>query len=154
MPENQYFRQPDTQNTLVDVLFVWSKMNADIGYRQGMHEILALVLWVVEMDAVQPGQARKETKSTKIMKICFDSNFITHDTFTLFSLIMQNAKPFYEVSSHGFRNAPKGPNSVPPLEPPMAVRSNRIISEILAQADPLLAAHLQEIDIMAQVFLM
>ena len=35
IPENLYFRQPSTQNALLDMLFVWSKLNPDVGYRQG-----------------------------------------------------------------------------------------------------------------------
>lgn len=154
MPDNQYFRQPDTQNTLVDVLFVWSKLNDDIGYRQGMHEILALVLWVVERDAIQLGRPRKETKFTKIMQSCLDPGFIAHDAFALFSLIMQNAKSAYELGKADLRNASKKPTSDSLPEPPMVVRSKRILSEYLAQADPSLAAHLQEIDIVPQIFLM
>jgi len=155
MPENQYFRQPDTQNIMVDILFVWSKLNSDIGYRQGMHEILALVLWVVDRDAVHTGQSRKETKSTKILKICLDPNYITHDTFTLFSLIMHNAKSSYKVSNQGSPQRPsKKPNINLPMESPMVVRSKRIVSEFLREADPRLAMHLQEIDIVPQVFLM
>jgi TBC1 domain family protein 5 len=154
MPENQYFRQPDTQNIMVDILFVWSKLNSDVGYRQGMHELLALVLWVVERDAVQPGQTRKETKSTKILKVCFDSNYVTHDTFTLFSLIMHNAKYSYEVSNQGIHNPSRKPNVNLPSEPPMVVRSKRIMSEYLGEADPRLAMHLHELDIVPQVFIM
>ena len=52
MPESVYFRQPATQNMMLDVLFVWCKMHPTVGYRQGMHEILAPLLWVIERDAV------------------------------------------------------------------------------------------------------
>lgn len=47
MPEEPYFRQQETQRILLDVLFVFCKINQDIGYRQGMHEVLAPVLWAV-----------------------------------------------------------------------------------------------------------
>jgi len=35
---------------MADILFIWTKENADISYRQGMHELLALVIFVVEQD--------------------------------------------------------------------------------------------------------
>lgn len=154
MPENQYFRQPSTQDTLVDILFVWSKLNADIGYRQGMHEVLALVLWVVERDAVQSSQTRHGYQSRYLLEICLDSKFVTHDSFTLFSLVMQNAKASYELGIQNNRHASQRSSMNPPMEAPMVVRSKRVISELLAQADPALAAHLKDIDIVPQVFLM
>lgn len=52
MPENLYFREPKTQAMLLDILFIFCKLNRDVGYRQGMHELLAPVLWVVERDAI------------------------------------------------------------------------------------------------------
>ena len=52
MPEEPFFREPDVQCFMTDILFIYCKINADIGYRQGMHEILAPILWVVEQDAV------------------------------------------------------------------------------------------------------
>ena len=49
-PETEFFRDPATQKMLTDILFVWSKENKDLSYRQGMHELLALILFVVNAD--------------------------------------------------------------------------------------------------------
>ena len=40
---------------LLDLLFILSRENEQISYRQGLHEIAALILWVVNQDkVVQP----------------------------------------------------------------------------------------------------
>ena len=98
MPDNTYFRQPTTQNMLLDILFIFCKLNPDVGYRQGMHEVLAPVLWVVERDAVSHADDSHEAiaQDDILLRAMFDAKFIEHDTFTLFGLIMQNAKTFYE----------------------------------------------------------
>ncbi len=154
MPENLYFRQPSTQTLLLDILFIWSRLNPDIGYRQGMHEVLAPILWVVERDAIdltRPGKDGEQHIESAIAEL-FDSRFVGHDTFTLFGLVMQNAKSSYELGSQD-----QSARSLPPTintEAPMVTRSKRVVDDYLMRVDPALAAHLHDIEIIPQVFMM
>lgn len=143
MPDNVYFRQPATQNMMLDTLFVWCKMHPNVGYRQGMHEILAPILWVIERDAVDFAGADTNT-ADHVMVDMLDSNYMEHDTFTLFSLIMQTAMSFY---------APADPDSAS-KETPMLVRCARIFERYLPKADPELASHLVKLEIVPQIFLL
>lgn len=155
MPDNVYFRQPSTQNILLDVLFVFAKLNPDVGYRQGMHELLAPILWVVERDAVDTdrySQMAKEPGDEVLLEI-FDSRYIEHDAFTLFGLVMQNAKSFYEPGAQP-RVGAKASLMAPHAESPMLVRCKRIFEGYLPMVDPALAAHLTVIGILPQLFLM
>ncbi|KAJ9637267.1 hypothetical protein H2199_007554 [Coniosporium tulheliwenetii] len=151
MPDNTYFRQPTTQNMLLDILFIFCKLNPDVGYRQGMHEVLAPVLWVVERDAVSSTD-KSQTEGNKdelLLRAMFDGSYIEHDTFTLFGLIMQNAKAFYEPGSTA-RTAKIAPST----ESPMLMRCRRIFDQLLPAVDPGLADHLKEVDVVPQIFLM
>lgn len=141
MPDNVYFRQPATQNMMLDILFVWCKMHPTIGYRQGMHEVLAPLLWVVERDAVDVN-AKGSVDQTLVNIL--DSSYIEHDTHTLFAIIMQTAKYFF---------APADANSTS-METPMLGRSSRIFDTYLPKADPELHAHLTKLDIVPQIFLL
>ncbi|KAF2857913.1 RabGAP/TBC, partial [Piedraia hortae CBS 480.64] len=142
MPENLYFRQPETQQMLTEILFVFAKLNPDVSYRQGMHELLAPVLWVVERDAIDLGLSSKLLGEDAVIKAMFDADYIEHDSFALFSQLMHSAKNFYEqTTSSGNEN-------------PMVIRSKRIVFTFLPQIDPELAFHLKKIDIAPQVFLM
>jgi TBC1 domain family protein 5 len=143
MPDNTYFRQPATQNMMLDILFVWCKMHPDIGYRQGMHEVLAPILWVVERDAVDTDRTENREVDHTLAEV-MDSNYIEHDTSTLFSLVMNTAMTFY---------APADPGSVT-KETPMLIRSARIFERYLPKADPDLAAHLVKLEIVPQIFLL
>lgn len=154
MPDNVYFRQPSTQNMMLDILFIFCKLNPDIGYRQGMHEVLAPILWVVERDAVDSKSVQKERSigtPGELVQDMFDDRFIEHDASTLFGLVMQNAKSYY-APADGLRN-PSQPASSQ-NDSPMLVRSKRIFEEYLPKADPGLASHLVKIDIVPQIFLM
>lgn len=142
MPDNVYFRQPATQNMMLDILFIWCKMHPDIGYRQGMHEILAPLLWVVERDAIEVTGAKSPVDPT--LKDMLDSRYIEHDTYTLFSIIMHTAKSFY---------APAQPGSSS-KDTPMLARSSRIFETNLPRADPELYAHLTKLEIVPQIFLL
>ncbi len=151
MPDNLYFREPSTQAMLLDILFIFCKLNRDVGYRQGMHEVLAPILWVVSADAIDPatlGDLDKLTDLGDLISLSFDSNFVEHDSFTLFCIIMQTVKSFYEVG----RSSPTM-SATPSGSSPIVERSKRIHEELLRQADLELAEHLSAIEVLPQVFL-
>jgi hypothetical protein len=52
-PDMSEFRDKNTQETLTTILVIWCKLNPDISYRQGMHELLAVIYLVVSTDSVQ-----------------------------------------------------------------------------------------------------
>ncbi|KAF2157012.1 RabGAP/TBC [Myriangium duriaei CBS 260.36] len=152
MPENTFFRQQQTHAMMLDILFIFCKLNPDVSYRQGMHEILAPILWVVQCDAVQNG-TNTAAEDFMVFQLC-DSRFIEHDAFTLFSLVMQNAKTFYEQKAHRRRTSLSSRPSSGKLENPILTIINRIFDEYLPRLDPELATHLKAIDLVPQVFLM
>lgn len=127
-----------------------------MGYRQGMHELLAPVVWVVERDALNTKSwKRKDMQDLGQDKMLFDvldERYIEHDAFTLFGLIMQNAKAFYEPGA--VQPARPGKSDVSEGEAPILVRIKRIYNRYLPEVDPELSSHLVELDIVPQVFLM
>lgn len=144
---------------LLDILFIYCKLNQDVGYRQGMHELLAPVLWVIERDAVQRKTSDNSIGSPDsegLMRFTLDSVHIEHDAFTIFSVIMQTAKSFYELGGQGPRAtaALSGRTTAPHNRSPIVLRSQRIHEDLLAKADPQLADWLKEIEVLPQVFLM
>ncbi len=159
MPENLYFRQPETQKMMLDVLFIFCKLNQDVGYRQGMHELLAPVLWVVERDAIEPGShddSHDRIKEGELLLNVLDLDYIEHDSFTLFSLIMQTAKSFYELGEQKDDSITISKEHPPTSQSrsPIVERSRLIHEEHLARADSELADRLKEIDVLPQIFLM
>lgn len=154
MPENLYFREAKTQSMLLDSLFIYCKLNPDVGYKQGMHEILAPVVWVISRDAVQlspteDGSGTIEDNDQLILSMLSEKH-IEHDAFTLFGILMQTAKSFYEVSPI----IPPKPGNLASGVSTIVDRSRRIHEELLHKVDPELALHLTEIDILPQIFVM
>lgn len=147
MQDNHYFRDPQTKRRLLDILFIYAKLNPDVGYRQGMHEILAPVMWVVESDAVGVQSETEPWGEDETILTTLDSRFIEHDSFTLFAAIMQNVKVLYEHGD-GDNGKPADAN----YESPIVARSRRIHEVMLFRVDYELAEHLATIDILPQIF--
>jgi len=153
MPEEPFFRQPNTQRIMLDVLFVFCKINQDVGYRQGMHELLAPILWVIDSDAIDPSSTNDTSSTDVVMQQTLDAKFIEHDAFTLFSSLMRSAKSFYELGEPNWISSatPGGPENGASA---IVSRSKRIHEVYLARLDPELATHLTEIEVLPQIFLL
>lgn len=134
---------------LHDILFVYCKLNRDIGYRQGMHEVLAPIIWVVSRDAVDPASLGGNLSDHEREIVSYmNQGYVEHDAFTLFGAIMQTVKSFYEMGSNNEPTTSGLLNNSPIVE-----RSKRIHENYLHHADPELAEHLTAIEILPQIFL-
>lgn len=133
---------------MVDVLFIYVKLNPDLGYRQGMHELLAPILWVVDRDAIDPRSVEKGSLSQEddFMRQLLDATYVEHDSFTLFCAVMQTARAYYE---HGEQRSSSGTMDVIPI----VNRCQYIHQELLLTTDLELADHLHAVEILPQIFL-
>lgn len=135
---------------MTDILFIYSKLNPDVGYRQGMHELLAPLLWVLDRDSVQyPSKnplGSASNKDENLMLDLLDHRFVEHDSFTLFLCVMQTARIFYE---HGETKLGNGQVDVIPI----VNRCQYLHQEALMIIDHELAEHLQAVDVLPQIFL-
>lgn len=134
---------------MLDILFIYSKLNPDLGYRQGMHELLAPILWVVDHDAIDTTSLESSSSAAEdnsLMLQCLDGAYIEHDSFMLFCCVMQTARIYYEYSDQRSENG-----SVEVI--PIVSRCQHIHEDLLAVADQRLAEHLQAIEVLPQIFL-
>ena len=134
---------------MVDILFIYCKLNPDLGYRQGMHELLAPILWVVDRDAVDTDSAEQATSSEKddrLMPQLLDSSYVEHDSFSLFCSVMQTARVYYE---HTEQQSGGGRTGTIPI----VSRCQHVHNDLLMEVDPELAQHLQVLEILPQIFL-
>lgn len=75
---------------LADVLFVYTKAHTQVSYRQGMHELLAPVLWALDYDSLEEGQGDPE------MQEFLAREYVPADAWAVFSRIMAGASAWYE----------------------------------------------------------
>lgn len=149
LQEHEFFQDDTVKRKMLDILFIYSKLTPDLGYRQGMHELLAPILWVVDQDAVEPGSLERsnpEGEDDELMLHCLDAAYVEHDSFMLFCSVMQTARIYYE---YGEQRSASGQAEVIPI----INRSQVVQDDLLAVVDRELAEHLQAIEILPQIYL-
>jgi len=158
MPEEPFFRQPVTQRLMLDILFIFCKLNQDVGYRQGMHEILAPILWVIDHDAIDYGTNGDVTQleTDRLLQQTLDPAYIEHDAFTILSLIMRTGKAFYELGEPDKRSSTisSGLGTTQHGSATIIERSKRIHEVYLSRLDPGLSRHITDIEVLPQIFVM
>ncbi|KAJ9479036.1 Adenylyltransferase and sulfurtransferase UBA4 [Pseudozyma hubeiensis] len=146
-PDLELFRQTRVQQSLTNILFLWCLENEDVGYRQGMHE-LAAVLWKVRAEgavdftsrpAVSSSQASAQNTVESAFEHALARVFVEHDVYTLFRALMRSAKAWYVWRDVSHR----------PL--PIVAKCEHVL-ELLRHIDPALAQHLGSLGIEPQIF--
>ncbi|KAK0711117.1 rab-GTPase-TBC domain-containing protein [Lasiosphaeris hirsuta] len=146
LPDEPFYHQEAIQTMILDILFLYCKLNPSVGgYRQGMHELLAPIVLVVAQDAIDRALAPAEDGENVAMADTLDSRFIEHDAYALFSRVMGRASAFYEVGSDSPSLA-RDRNTI--------VEKSKYIHEVaLMRVDQELATHLRNIEVLPQIFL-
>jgi TBC1 domain family protein 5 len=147
LPDEPFYHEEPVQTMILDILFLYCKLNPSIGgYRQGMHELLAPIVWVVAQDAVDRATALTDDPAEALLAEMLDPTFVEHDAFALFSKLMESASTFYEVESGADLEAQQR-NTI--------VERSKYIHEVaLMKIDEELANHLRNIEVLPQIFLM
>ncbi|KAG2580041.1 hypothetical protein PVAP13_6NG299200 [Panicum virgatum] len=67
--DGSYFQTPNCQSMLRRILLMWCLQHPECGYRQGMHELLAPLVYVLQVDIDKLSQVRK------LHEDCFNDDF-------------------------------------------------------------------------------
>lgn len=109
--EDGYFQTANRRSMLSSILFLWSLQNPTTSYRQGMHEIVGCILYVVEIERLEWEKAvsRKEFSVNHSMHGAFSEASVEAHTYYLFNRIMEELQPLYDpvsTLSHGVESQP------------------------------------------------
>lgn len=145
-PDEPFFRDSAVQDLMVRVLFVWARANNYIGYRQGMHEILALALLELHYDRSLAPKELSPLLQEYLREDCLEC-----DSFIHFNTIMFYLQKFYmymeSITKTGGQIF-KERNSLSEVSSYLEeVRVHHLIP-----ADPELARNLQRCGISMEVF--
>ncbi|KAI8886319.1 RabGAP/TBC [Backusella circina FSU 941] len=160
-PDVDFFRQTDVQQCLTDILFIYCKLNRDVSYRQGMHELLAPFFWIISNESINTSDETLLSPTDKIMGQVLDSAFIEHDAYILFDKLMTFGKSWYEFNEEVQRVKPKKMDSLSANIPkptdsarlnPVVMICHRVHHQFLRTADPYLYRHLESFGIEPQLY--
>jgi hypothetical protein len=113
-PDIAYFRDPDVQTHLANILYLWSSVNTDIGYRQGMHELLAMLYIAVDFDSVEEDGVSDQTLGSLCAR-----TWVAADAWALFVSLMSKmgkwyaAHVYFVVYRSSFGSGTNGENHLP-----------------------------------------
>jgi TBC1 domain family protein 5 len=156
LPDEPFYHTDRIQTLILDVLFVWCKLHPRAGgYRQGMHELLAPMVLVLEQDSVLRGEVEAAAATadggdvsgagdTMMLLEMLDADFLEHDAYALFKRLMQAAVEFYQLG-----DADAGGRGGAIVE-----KSRAIHEYYLKTVDPELSEHFTDIEVLPQIFLM
>ncbi|WWC58047.1 uncharacterized protein I303_100582 [Kwoniella dejecticola CBS 10117] len=150
-PDIPYFQLPRVRKSLVTSLFLFSVLNPDVGYRQGMHELLACCFLAVDRDSLSKEEQLKTSpeKDNEAMWDTLDRKYVEHDSFQLFQAIMKGAKEFYEWRAEEGLIKTRTPNAP---QAPIITRCNNIHTSLLRRIDPQLWERLETEGVEAQIW--
>lgn len=175
-PEMEYFHNEKVHELLVNVLFCYAQEHKDLSYRQGMHELLAPLVFIIHCDLQASCHAREIGKLSDIIDTVLDTDYLEHDSYNMFCYLMESTNPWYSVTERGceevkqeqkeengsvkngntFPTQPFQPQEVTPPSsgPTLAITNklNHIHDTLLVKHDLQLHKHLNELEIIPQVF--
>eukprot|EP00123_Amoebidium_parasiticum_P009269 comp19375_c0_seq1/m.22335 comp19375_c0_seq1/g.22335 ORF comp19375_c0_seq1/g.22335 comp19375_c0_seq1/m.22335 type:complete len:632 (-) comp19375_c0_seq1:725-2620(-) len=156
IPEVAFFQLKRTQHLLLNILFVYAKEHPALGYRQGMHELLAPLLMVRADPRIDP--KTEPCPDCPLLGLALDSSFVEHDTYAMFEKVMATTGPWFEAT----KEPPRTPNPLidapfmdlrpPPPNNAVVRKVTRIQNELLKRADPELYKNLARHEITPQTY--
>ncbi|XP_049301538.1 TBC1 domain family member 5 [Anopheles funestus] len=165
-PGVDFFRKPTIQELMTNILFCYARQYPAMCYRQGMHEILAPLIFVIHSDqqALAHIQELHPDIDRNLLTI-LDPQYLEEDSYALFSEIMSKIESFYRITdvvptATGYfpaqtpgspmSSSPAGTKRKPEVE--VVEQLNYIKDKILIKEDLHLHNHLLKLDIPLAIF--
>jgi TBC1 domain family protein 5 len=146
---------------LMDVLFCYSKEHSNLGYRQGMHELLAPIIFVLDSDKRDEDDMKSVGPEAVEMNVIMDPGYIENDSFILLEALMETCEIWYfqkvDIKELEIRQNAQQPlftnqERAEIMSSPLAKKLERIQTKLLREHDPTLAVHLENLGIAPQVY--
>ncbi|XP_034517921.1 TBC1 domain family member 5 isoform X6 [Ailuropoda melanoleuca] len=159
-PEMQFFQQENVRKILTDVLFCYARENEQLLYKQGMHELLAPIVFILHCDHQAFLHASESAQPSEEMKTLLNPEYLEHDAYAMFSQLMETAEPWFSTFEHDGQKGKETLMTPIPfarpqdLGPTIAVvtKVNQIQDHLLKKHDIELYMHLNRLEIAPQIY--
>uniref|UniRef100_A0AAY4BUD1 TBC1 domain family member 5 n=1 Tax=Denticeps clupeoides TaxID=299321 RepID=A0AAY4BUD1_9TELE len=156
-PEMKYFQEDNVRTKLTDILFCYARENQQLLYKQGMHELLAPIVFVLHCDHQAFQHASETAHPSEEMKVLLSPEYHEHDAYAMFSQLMETAEPWFssferEVRKEMITSMPFArPQDVGPSVA-IVTKVNRIQEQLVKKHDIELHMHLNRLEIAPQIY--
>ncbi|KHJ94095.1 hypothetical protein OESDEN_05979 [Oesophagostomum dentatum] len=164
-PELEFFQQEHIRRMMCDILLIYAKENSFVSYKQGMHEILAPLMFVLFSDqqsfchCLETGGLKNlSDEDREILSHVYDPNYLESDSYGMFCEVMLEVAKWYEDNSSFGLSQPPVSEPGPFMRVQDATPTSQIMRELveigerLHSVDPALANHLNNLDIPPQLY--
>lgn len=99
-PNVDFYRKENIQEIMIDLLFCYAREYPSICYRQGMHEILAPLIFVLHSDHQNLAHIQEETEISldTTLETVLNPFYLEEDSYHLFCRIMNSLELFYRIN--------------------------------------------------------
>lgn len=159
-PEIRYFQDEDVRTKLTDILFCYARENEQLLYKQGMHELLAPIVFVLHCDHQAFQHASETAAPSDEMKCLLNPEYLEHDAYAMFSQLMETAEPWFSSFERQVRKGKEEMlTSIPFARPQdsgpsvaIVTKVNRIQDQLVKKHDVELHMHLNRLEIAPQIY--
>lgn len=181
---DEFFEQPRLRTLMLDILFVWAREHADTSYRQGMHELLAPLVFAMHAEQVgvagggsgSPGGKAAEAVPTPVLSVLASTTVASAqeaDLYWLFSALLEELECLFcssaeaqrrdvvlrqrrqlELFGDGLAADASGGEGPGADAAPIQRLCHRIQNERVRRVDPALHRRMSALGIQAQVYAM
>lgn len=160
-PEVEFFQSQRIRDLMVTVLFCYARQHPQIGYRQGMHEVLAPLIFVLHCDHQTHQHAQEMDPAPNVLQELMDEAYLEHDAFALFEGVMKGLESWYVVTEHPNHPNPRSTmlTAQPFARPQDVGPTNQLVQKLttihdtlLQRHDPALYNHLARLEIPPQIY--
>jgi len=129
------------KDMMIEILFIYSKENTEVSYKQGMHELLAPVIYMLD-------QEKMTVSDGSILSLLMDANHLEHDAYIIFEKLMKNTGCWF------ISKMTNGKDKKAEKESPILQKCQHIYHKILKSKDPGLYSYISSLKIEPQLFLL
>lgn len=147
--EIQYFRQETIQAIILRVLLVWSLEHSEVGYKQGMSELLAVILALLENEKVE-----RPREDGDVLSDLLDANEIEADAYNLLSVVMVRMRQLYQPNRDSSQSRGNSSARLTRGTSYLSRKFRRIHSTLLKRIDPVLAEATETIGLEGHMYLL
>ncbi|XP_011181005.2 TBC1 domain family member 5 isoform X1 [Zeugodacus cucurbitae] len=158
-PGVDFFRKPLIQNAMCNILFYYAREHPYMCYRQGMHEILAPLLFVFygDQQSLLHFSEIAQNQTSELLLTVLNPDYLEADTYSLFSRLMSSIESYYRIKNftqpaHNRGGMHSDPNHSMGTGVEIISQLISIREKILAKEDLHLHNYLLKLDIPLHIF--
>jgi len=160
---SENFEYESAKQMMLRILYIWARKHPHLGYKQGMNELLAVILFTFHQERTSRNSVQDESfrdngntefnKTVDILIDCTDARFVEHDCFNFLSAIMESMQFLYWTESSQAKANSRYGLQIESRPEDLMGRLEHIQHVLLQRSYPLVAAKLHCLEVQPHMFL-